>query len=182
MFVFHLFLSFSVANVPSFRACSTLVASLSGYQYTRKAWRKEMFELFFDANFFKIPLGCVGTWRIIIDNLLTQDQGSFRELMARATVTSTPTLNLFGNQETVSMSSFAYYIILLSIMLFYYPSCCLTIHHLILLSIMLSYYRLCYPTIHFSILPSIVQSYYPLCYLSYLTIHYVILQSIISYI
>ena len=92
---------FSVANVPSFRACCALVACLSGYQYTRKAWRKETFELFFETNFFQMASECAGNWRIIVDNLFTQDQASFRELMARAVVTPSATINIFGNHEQV---------------------------------------------------------------------------------
>jgi hypothetical protein len=101
-FKLTLFLSFfSMANVPSFRACCSLVSSLSSYQYTRKAWRKEMFELVFETNFFQMASECAGNWRIIIDNLFTQDHASFRELMARATVTSSATISIFGNHEQV---------------------------------------------------------------------------------
>jgi hypothetical protein len=97
---------FSVANVPSFRACCALVASLSGYQYTRKAWRKETFELFFETNFFQMASECVGNWRIIIDNLFTQDQASFRELMARAVVTPSAAISIFGNHEQVRLRKY----------------------------------------------------------------------------
>ena len=44
---------------------------------------------------------CIGMWRTIIDNLFTQDQASFRELVARATVTPNAALSFFGNHEQV---------------------------------------------------------------------------------
>ena len=97
---------FSPHNVPSFRACCSLLASLSGYQYTRRAWKKEVMELLLDPNFFQMDITCIGSWRMIIDNLMTQDNTSFKELMARvAGLSQSASINIFANREQV-ISSF----------------------------------------------------------------------------
>lgn len=89
-------------NVPSFRACCNLLASLSGYQYTRRAWKKEVMELLLDPNFFQMDISCIGSWRTIIDNLMTQDNTSFKELMTRvAGLSQSASINIFANREQV---------------------------------------------------------------------------------
>lgn len=74
---------FSTHNLPSFRACSQMLASLSGYQYTRKAWRKEAFEMMLDPSFFQLDMRCINYWRSIIDNLMTHDKTTFKDLMSK---------------------------------------------------------------------------------------------------
>lgn len=49
----------SAHNAPSYRACIQLLSSLSGYQYTRRAWKKEAFDLFMDHTFFQMDSSCV---------------------------------------------------------------------------------------------------------------------------
>ena len=44
----------SRSNLASFRACSKLLASLSEYQNTRKAWKREAMDLLVDATFFQM--------------------------------------------------------------------------------------------------------------------------------
>lgn len=51
--------SCSAHNAPSYRACIQLLSSLSGYQYTRRAWKKEAFDLFMDHTFFQMDSSCV---------------------------------------------------------------------------------------------------------------------------
>ena len=93
---------FSPHNVPSFRACCSFLASLSGYQYTRRAWKKDVMELLLDPNFFQMDISCIGSWRTIIDNLMTQDNTSFKELMARvAGLSQSASINIFANREQV---------------------------------------------------------------------------------
>ena len=88
--------------MPSFRACCNLLASLSGYQYTRRAWKKEVMELLLDPNFFQMDISCIGSWRTIIDNLMTQDNTSFKELMTRvAGLSQSASINIFANREQV---------------------------------------------------------------------------------
>ena len=93
---------FSPHNVPSFRACCSLLASLSGYQYTRRAWKKDVMELLLDLNFFQMDITCIGSWRTIIDNLMTQDNTSFKELMTVVTgLSKSASISLFANREQV---------------------------------------------------------------------------------
>lgn len=56
--IFCIFL-YSAHNAPSYRACVQLLSSLSGYQYTRRAWKKEAFDLFMDPSFFQMDASCV---------------------------------------------------------------------------------------------------------------------------
>jgi len=52
------FLSSSAYNMPSFEAGAQLLSSLSGYAYTKRAWKKEVFELFMDPLFFTMDASC----------------------------------------------------------------------------------------------------------------------------
>uniref|UniRef100_A0A667XX80 DOP1 leucine zipper like protein A n=1 Tax=Myripristis murdjan TaxID=586833 RepID=A0A667XX80_9TELE len=83
----------SAHNAPSYRACIQLLSSLSGYQYTRRAWKKEAFDLFMDHTFFQMDSSCVSHWRAIIDHLMTHDKTTFRDLMSNSS------LSLFTNRD-----------------------------------------------------------------------------------
>nr|XP_045016710.1 protein dopey-1 isoform X2 [Jaculus jaculus] len=89
----------SAHNAPSYRACVQLLSSLSGYQYTRRAWKKEAFDLFMDPTFFQMDATCVNHWRAIMDNLMTHDKTTFRDLMTRVAVAQSSSLNLFANRD-----------------------------------------------------------------------------------
>uniref|UniRef100_A0A4W5RXW6 DOP1 leucine zipper like protein A n=1 Tax=Hucho hucho TaxID=62062 RepID=A0A4W5RXW6_9TELE len=89
----------SAHNAPSYRACIQLLSSLSGYQYTRRAWKKEAFDLFMDHTFFQMDSSCVSHWRAIIDHLMTHDKTTFRDLMTRVAVAQSSSLNLFSNRD-----------------------------------------------------------------------------------
>ncbi|XP_057268507.1 protein dopey-1 isoform X6 [Pezoporus wallicus] len=89
----------SAHNASSYRACVQLLSSLSGYQYTRRAWKKEAFDLFMDSSFFQMDASCVNHWRAIMDNLMTHDKTTFRDLMTRVAVAQSSSLNLFANRE-----------------------------------------------------------------------------------
>ncbi|KAH9488781.1 Protein dopey-1 [Bulinus truncatus] len=86
-------------NVPSYRACSQMLSSISGYQYTRRAWRKEAFELLMEPSFFQMDVKSISYWCIIIDNLMTHDKTTFKDLMGRVSITQTGSLNLFSSKE-----------------------------------------------------------------------------------
>lgn len=90
-------------NTPSYSACVTFLSSISGFQYTRRAWRKEMIDLFMDGLYFHMPQECTDDWKNIIDNLMTHDKLTFKDIMSRTTLSktggSTPTLSLFSNKE-----------------------------------------------------------------------------------
>jgi len=97
--VFPYLRNHSPHNLPSYRACSQMLASLSSYQYTRKTWRKEAFELLLDPGFFQMDEICLGFWKAIIDNLMTHDKTTFKDLLARVTVVPSGSLNLFSSRE-----------------------------------------------------------------------------------
>lgn len=73
-------------NVPFFYACSNLLSTLTPYQYTRKAWRKDVFDLFLDPSFFQMDISCLPMWKQILDSLMSYDNISFRELMSKFTL------------------------------------------------------------------------------------------------
>lgn len=70
-------------NVPFFYACSNLLSTLTPYQYTRKAWRKDVFDLLLDSTFFQMDISCLPFWKQILDNLMSFDSITFRELMSK---------------------------------------------------------------------------------------------------
>ncbi|XP_077487312.1 LOW QUALITY PROTEIN: protein DOP1A [Amblyomma americanum] len=88
-----------VHNAPSFRACSQLVSSLSGYQHTRKAWRRDALELLLEPAFFQMDLACLAYWRATVDHLMTNDKTTFRDFLARFAVTQSGSLNIFSSKE-----------------------------------------------------------------------------------
>ncbi|XP_037079103.1 LOW QUALITY PROTEIN: protein dopey-1-like [Pollicipes pollicipes] len=89
----------SRANAASFLACSQLLAALSEYQYSRRAWRREAFDLLLEPAFFSMQEQCLPFWRTTIDNMMTHDKTTFKELLARVVVSQPGTLNLFSSRE-----------------------------------------------------------------------------------
>uniref|UniRef100_A0A336MVF5 CSON006549 protein n=1 Tax=Culicoides sonorensis TaxID=179676 RepID=A0A336MVF5_CULSO len=90
----------TVRNIPSFYACSNLLANLSSYQNTRKAWRKDVLDLLTDAAFFQMDASCLPFWKTILDNLMTFDNMSaFRDLMNRVSLNQTGGLSIFSSKE-----------------------------------------------------------------------------------
>lgn len=90
-------------NWPCFDACSRLLASLTDYQYTRKAWRKETFELIVDPSFFQMPSECLPAWRTIVDRVMTHDKNTFREFLLKMSVAQSPStaLKIFVASATI---------------------------------------------------------------------------------
>ncbi|XP_063217046.1 protein dopey-1 homolog isoform X2 [Bacillus rossius redtenbacheri] len=86
-------------NVPCFRACSQLLANLSSYQYTRKAWRRDVFDLLLDSTFFQMEGDCLICWRTVVDNLMTHDTTTFRDLMSRVSLAQSGSLSIFSSRE-----------------------------------------------------------------------------------
>ncbi|XP_076753567.1 protein DOP1 homolog isoform X2 [Xylocopa sonorina] len=89
----------STKNIASFTACSQLLSSLSGYQYTRKAWRKDVLDLLLDPAFFQMTPACLPYWRTIIDNLMTHDNTTFRDLMNRVSMAQSSSISIFSSKE-----------------------------------------------------------------------------------
>ncbi|XP_058065105.1 protein dopey-1 homolog [Anopheles bellator] len=86
-------------NIPTFHACSNLLASLSTYQYIRKAWRKDALDLLLDNTFFQMDSRCMPYWKTILDSLMTCDNTTFRDLMNRLPLAQTGSLNIFTSKE-----------------------------------------------------------------------------------
>lgn len=90
----------SKQNAPSFKACSHLLSSISGYQYSRKAWRKDAFELLLDPAFFQMDASCLPEWKVVVDHLMTHDKTTFRDFLSRMSVTQGgAALKLFANKD-----------------------------------------------------------------------------------
>ncbi|XP_015109292.1 protein dopey-1 [Diachasma alloeum] len=89
----------TIKNISSFIACSQLLSSLSGYQYTRKAWRKDVLDLLLDPAFFQMTAACLPYWRTIIDNLMTHDNTTFRDLMNRVSIAQGGGISIFSSKE-----------------------------------------------------------------------------------
>lgn len=98
-FVFPYLRNHSMHNIPSFRAGAQLLSSLSGYAYTKRAWKKEAFDLFMDPLFFQMDLSCINYWKSIIDHLLTHEKTMFKDLMGL----QSSSLKLFPNYEQKAM-------------------------------------------------------------------------------
>ncbi|XP_015219301.2 protein dopey-2 [Lepisosteus oculatus] len=98
-FVFPYLKNHSAYNIPSFRAGSQLLSSLSGYAYTKRAWKKEAFDLFMDPLFFQMDISCVSQWKSIVDHLLTHEKTMFKDLMSM----QSSSLKLFASYEQKAM-------------------------------------------------------------------------------
>lgn len=98
-YVFPYLKNHSAYNMPSFEAGAQLLSSLSGYAYTKRAWKKEVFELFMDPLFFTMDSSCASNWRSIIDHLLTHEKTMFKDLMSM----QSSSLKLFTNVDQKPM-------------------------------------------------------------------------------
>ncbi|XP_062982727.1 protein dopey-2 [Elgaria multicarinata webbii] len=97
-YVFPYLRNHSAYNLPSFRAGTQLLSSLSGYAYTKRAWKKEVLELYMDPAFFQMDTSCIH-WQAIIDHLLTHDKTMFKDLMNM----QSSSLKLFPSFEQKAM-------------------------------------------------------------------------------
>ncbi|KAM9485223.1 protein DOP1B-like isoform 1-T3 [Salvelinus alpinus] len=98
-YVFPYLKNHSAYNMPSFGAGAQLLSNLSGYAYTKRAWRKEAFELYMDPLFFTMDVSCTPHWRSIIDHLLTHEKTMFKDLMSM----QSSSLKLFPSAEQKPM-------------------------------------------------------------------------------
>jgi hypothetical protein len=71
----------SALNLKSYQESSRLLSSLCVYHYTRKAWRKDVLELFLDGSFFQMNFASLSHWKVIIDHLVTNDKVIFRDIL-----------------------------------------------------------------------------------------------------
>jgi hypothetical protein len=72
----------SVANKNNFRAASHLLMSLTFYPYTRKTWKKEVFEMLFDNQYFHVDSITLDYSKSIIDNLISNDRAMFKDVLS----------------------------------------------------------------------------------------------------
>uniref|UniRef100_A0A8C4IST9 DOP1 leucine zipper like protein B n=1 Tax=Dicentrarchus labrax TaxID=13489 RepID=A0A8C4IST9_DICLA len=98
-YVFPYLKNHSAYNMPSFEAGAQLLSSLSGYAYTKRAWKKEVFELFMDPLFFTMDASCASSWKSIVDHLLTHEKTMFKDLMSM----QSGSLKLFANVDQKPM-------------------------------------------------------------------------------
>jgi hypothetical protein len=86
-----------LSNAPSYRSASILLMNISQYSYTRRAWKKEVFEQLFDIGFFQVDTLTLRSWKIIIDNMITNGKStSFRDVVNRINTVQT---GLFVSKE-----------------------------------------------------------------------------------
>uniref|UniRef100_A0A0K8T476 Protein dopey-1 n=2 Tax=Lygus hesperus TaxID=30085 RepID=A0A0K8T476_LYGHE len=86
-------------NAASYYACSQLLASLSTYQYTRKAWKKDVIDLMFDSTFFQMEPRSLKSWQTIIDNLINQETATFRDFMNRVSMPQGSSFAIFSSKD-----------------------------------------------------------------------------------
>uniref|UniRef100_A0A3B4BRG1 Dopey N-terminal domain-containing protein n=1 Tax=Pygocentrus nattereri TaxID=42514 RepID=A0A3B4BRG1_PYGNA len=101
-YVFPYLKNHSAYNMPSFSAGAQLLSSLSGYAYTKRAWKKEVLELFMDPLFFTMESSCACQNHYIlsiIDHLLTHEKTMFKDLMSM----QSSSLKLFNSAEQKPM-------------------------------------------------------------------------------
>ena len=91
------------------RAASQLLSSLSDYPATRRAWRKDVFDLLLDPAFFAMDVETLRHWKNIIDNLMCHDKDAFREFLSNSVETTVSIrrncfICLVNNTDRVSVS------------------------------------------------------------------------------
>ncbi|XP_045130850.1 protein dopey-1 homolog isoform X4 [Portunus trituberculatus] len=88
------------SNMPAFAACSQLLSSLAGYQYTVRAWRRDVLDLLLDTHTFMMLPPILTYWRTIVDYLCTHDKTVFKELLSRVSLSQGGSLSLFSSKES----------------------------------------------------------------------------------
>eukprot|EP00090_Calanus_glacialis_P040879 TRINITY_DN7157_c0_g1_i15.p1 TRINITY_DN7157_c0_g1~~TRINITY_DN7157_c0_g1_i15.p1 ORF type:complete len:885 (-),score=268.55 TRINITY_DN7157_c0_g1_i15:207-2777(-) len=91
--------SHTFSNLPLLRAGSGLLASLSEYPFTRRAWRKEGMELLLDPSFFLVDHETLRSWRITTDSLMSHERNAFKELITRIANLGQSNISIFSSKE-----------------------------------------------------------------------------------
>lgn len=71
-----------MANKNNFRAASHLLMTLTVYPYTRKTWKKEVYEMLFDNMYFHVDSATLEYSKIIVDNLISNDRAMFKDVLS----------------------------------------------------------------------------------------------------
>ena len=87
------------ANMPLLKAGSSLLASLSEYPFTRRAWKREGMELLLDSLFFKVDHETLKSWRTTTDNLMSHDRTTFKELLTKIASLGQSNISIFSSKE-----------------------------------------------------------------------------------
>ncbi|CAL4117004.1 unnamed protein product, partial [Meganyctiphanes norvegica] len=87
-------------NMSAFMACSQLLSALAGYQYTMRAWRRDVLDLLLDSQAFCMLPNILPYWRTIVDYLCTHDKTVFKELLSKVSMSQGGSLNLFHSKES----------------------------------------------------------------------------------
>jgi len=91
--------SHTTQNMPLLRAGSGLLASLSEYPFTRRAWRKEGMELLLDPSFFMVDHETLKSWKTTTDSLMTHERNAFKELTTRIANLGQSNMSIFSSKE-----------------------------------------------------------------------------------
>ena len=86
-------------NMPLLKAGSSLLASLSEYPFTRRAWKREGMELLLDSLFFKVDHETLKSWRTTTDNLMSHDRTTFKELLSKIASLGQSNISIFSSKE-----------------------------------------------------------------------------------
>ena len=89
----------SVANNHLLRAGSGLLATLSEYPFTRRAWRREGMELLLDPAFFKVDRETLKSWRTTTDSLMSHDRTTFKELLTKIASLGQGSISILSSKE-----------------------------------------------------------------------------------
>ena len=73
----------SIANKNNFRAASHLLMSLTAYPYTRKTWKKEVFEMLFENSYFHVDSITLDYCKVVVDNLISNDRVMFKDVLSK---------------------------------------------------------------------------------------------------
>ena len=87
------------ANLPLLKAGSSLLASMSEYPFTRRAWKREGMELLLDSSFFKVDHETLKSWRTTTDNLMSHDRTTFKELLTKIASLGQSNISIFSSKE-----------------------------------------------------------------------------------
>lgn len=74
-------LSCSLLNMSCFQSSSKLLASISSYQYTRRTWKRDVYDILLSPDFFKMDVQSLQFWKILADNLVIHDKTMFKDLL-----------------------------------------------------------------------------------------------------
>ncbi len=73
----------SPTNFAQSYAAVSLIVSFCEYQYTLRAWRKDVVDIFYDNDFFLMNFDSLSKWKLLIDNLMTKDKAAFGDLLRK---------------------------------------------------------------------------------------------------